>query len=93
MTKVYTTNTQIEFYAKVIPFGLYYMYRQLKKKKSQCELKLKIEKFENIPIHTEKKEKKKKNRYTLVQRNKKEEGKYKEKKEDFEVCDIEVNHK
>ena len=32
MTKVYTTNTQIEFYAKVIPFGLYYTYRQLQKK-------------------------------------------------------------
>ena len=40
-----------------------------------------------------KKEKKKKNRHTLVQRNKKEEGKYKEKKEDFEACDIEVNHR
>ena len=52
-----------------------------------CELKLKTEKFENI--HTQKnkkekirkkKEKKKKNRYTSVQRNKKEEGKYKGKK-------------
>ena len=65
---------------------------------SLCELKLKIEKFENIPTHIEKKqkkkkEKKKKNRYMLVQRNKKEEGKYKEKKEDFEACDIEVNHR
>ena len=31
----------------------------------------------------------------LVQRNKKEEGKYKEKKKknDIEACDIEVNHR
>ena len=60
MTKVYTTNTQIEFYAKVIPFGLYYTYRQLQKKKSLCELKLKIEKFENIHTHPKKEKRKRK---------------------------------
>ena len=39
----------------MIPFGLYYTYRQLKKK-SLCELKLKTEKFENI--HKKKKKEK-----------------------------------
>ena len=59
-----------------------------------CELKLKIESLKispHTPKKRKKKEKKKKNRYMLVQRNKKEEGKYKEEKEDFEVCDIEVD--
>ena len=59
-----------------------------------CELKLKIEKFENIPTHTQKKKIKRKTdtRWCKGTKKKKEYIR-KKKKKDIEACDIEVNHR
>ena len=70
------------------------------KKKSLCELKLKTEKFENIHTQKNKKEKirkKKKKRKrktnTLWCKGTKKKKENIRGKNDFEPCDIEVNHR